>query len=287
MTQIYYFPGQGAQKVGMGEGLFEAFPEETARADAILGYSIAELCLQDPGAHLAETDYTQPALYVVSALTYLQRRQEGAPAPDLCAGHSLGEYNALFAAEVFDFATGLELVKERGQLMAAASGGGGGMAAVVGMAEDKLRATLDEAGFDDLDLANYNSPDQIAISGPRARIEEAKEAVTAGGALKYAVLNVGAAFHSRYMQEAADEFRAFLDGFTFQAPRMPVIANATALPYPDAASVPDLLAKQIAAPVRWVATLDYFLGLEDPQFEEMGPGRVLAGLLKRTLRARG
>jgi len=171
------FPGQGAQSKGMGKDLFAAYPEQTDKASEILGYSIRELCVDDPDNRLNQTQYTQPALYVVNALGLRQMQESGAvPADiDVLAGHSLGEYNALLAAGVFDFETGLRLVVERGRLMSQAAGGG--MAAVVGLGADALRAALDEAGLQSVDLANFNTPSQIVISGPAADIEAALAAL--------------------------------------------------------------------------------------------------------------
>ena len=137
----YLFPGQGSQKKGMGLSLFEHYPELVKEADAILGYSIEDLCLNDPDDLLKQTQYTQPALYVVNALSYLERIKEDGKEPDYVAGHSLGEYDALFAAGVFDFATGLKLAKRRGELMAEARNGG--MAAVIGMKENEIRKVIE------------------------------------------------------------------------------------------------------------------------------------------------
>ena len=161
----YLFPGQGSQKKGMGLSLFEHYPELVKEADAILGYSIEDLCLNDPDDLLKQTQYTQPALYVVNALSYLERIKEDGKEPDYVAGHSLGEYDALFAAGVFDFATGLKLAKRRGELMAEARNGG--MAAVIGMKENEIRKVIEENELQQIDIANLNSPNQIVISGPK------------------------------------------------------------------------------------------------------------------------
>lgn len=281
MTQIDTFPGQGSQKIGMGEELFKAFPEETKLADEILGYSIEELCLEDPEDQLNQTQFTQPALYVVNALSYFQKQKEGAPKADYLAGHSLGEYNALLAAEVFDFATGLKLVQKRGALMAAASGGG--MAAVLGVGPEKVREVIETNSLETIDVANLNSPEQTVISGPEEGLILAQKAFTEAGVKAYIPLKVSAPFHSRYMQPAADEFAEFLKGFEFAEPKTPVIANTTAKPYP-ANGAAELLAKQIASPVRWLETVTFFLSLPEPEFAEVGPGRVLTGLLAKIKR---
>ena len=281
MTQIVYFPGQGSQKLGMGEGLFDAFPEETAKADGILGYSIKELCLEDPREELNSTQFTQPALFVVSALAFFQREKEGAAAADYLAGHSLGEYNALLAAGVFDFETGLRLVQKRGALMAAASGGG--MAAVLGVGPDRVKEIIETNAFESIDVANFNSPAQTVISGPEEGLSLAQKAFNEAGVKAFIPLKVSAPFHSRYMQPAADEFAEFLKGFHFAEPKIPVIANTTAEAYPPG-GVADLLARQISSPVRWLDTVKFFLSQPEPEFTEVGPGRVLSGLLAKIKR---
>jgi len=277
-TLIHVFPGQGSQKKGMGEGLFEAFPELTKIADDILGYSIQALCLEDAGDQLNQTQFTQPALYVVNALTHLQRLKETDLKPDFVAGHSLGEYNALFAAEVFDFETGLRLVQKRGELMAGATGGG--MAAVLGMAIDKVREVLENAGVSGVSIANLNSPQQTVLTGSKEGVLALQSKFQEAGAKRYIPLSVSGAFHSPFMEPARKEFEVFLGQFEFSQPSIPVVSNVEALPYPDD-KVADLLALQITSPVRWVETIQYLKQQPDPAFEEMGPGKVLQGLIRQ------
>lgn len=261
----------------MGADLFKDFPQETAVADAILGYSIEELCARDPRQQLNRTDFTQPALYVVNALSYLKQTQRTGAQPDFVAGHSLGEYDALFAAGVFDFATGLKLVQKRGQLMNQASGGG--MAAVLGMTEASIRAVLADNQLSTIDIANLNTPAQTVLSGLDSDIRAAQPVFEKAGARKYIPLTVSGAFHSRYMAPSQAEFERFLKAFTFHAPRMPVIANVTAQPYVTAELI-STLSRQITSSVRWVESMRYLLAQPDAQFEEIGPGSVLTGLLK-------
>ncbi len=274
------FPGQGSQARGMGGALFDEFAELTAQADAILGYSIKELCLEDPRKELDNTRFTQPALFVVNALSYYKRLQESAAKPDYLAGHSLGEFNALLAAECFGFEVGLKLVQKRGQLMSQVSGGG--MAAVLNSTPEQIEAVLKENGLTNIELANFNTPTQIVISGLKEEVAAAQPLLQKGRVLFFP-LNTSGAFHTRFLAEAQQEFRAFLQTFEFAAPKIPVISNVTARPY-EGDAVIETLARQIASPVRWSDSVQYLLALEnggDPmQFEEIGHGDVLTRLIK-------
>jgi trans-AT polyketide synthase, acyltransferase and oxidoreductase domains len=275
--KVYGFPGQGAQRRGMGTGLFERFSELIAVADRVLGYSIAELCTTDPQRRLGRTEFTQPALYVVEALAYLDRAASDPVPPDYLAGHSLGEYAALFAAGAFDFETGLRLVQRRGELMAAA--GGGTMAAVIGIDEQAVARVLATPGFEVLDLANYNAPDQVVVSGPVEAIELVCPAFEAAGA-RTVRLNVSAPLHSRYLRPVAEEFGRFLDSVELREPRIPVLANVDAQPYTMETLKRGLIA-QIASPVRWTETVRRLMGYGEFEFVELGPGQVLTKLVTR------
>ncbi|MEX1032587.1 MAG: ACP S-malonyltransferase [Cellvibrionaceae bacterium] len=283
--RVFVFPGQGSQSKGMGETLFDQvaeFREVEAEVDQLLGYSIRELCLNDPDDQLNLTQFTQPALYVVNALHYFQRKAEGVGA-DYLAGHSLGEYNALLAAGAFDFVTGVKLVKKRGELMAEAKDGG--MAAVIGLSTEQIETVLNfNSSLSGIDVANYNSPAQTVVSGPLNQLEEAQPKFKEAGAKLYKVLPVSAAFHSRYMQAAAEEFGEFAREHTFNTLRTPVIANVTGRPYPDAnpgEEIPKLLVKQIASSVQWTQTIRYLKSQGETEFEELGPGKVLTKLIKQ------
>lgn len=270
------FPGQGAQQKGMGKELFEAFPAQTAEASEILGYDIARLCLEDPNKELRRTQFTQPALFVVGALAYQRWRASSGRDPDFAAGHSLGEYDALFAAGAFDFATGVKLVKRRGELMAQARGGS--MAAVVGLDAGAIAQLLERNDLRALDVANFNTPQQTVLSGPGSELDRAAPFFEKAGA-RYVRLDVSAAFHSRYMEPAAREFEAFLGGFSFQPLAFPVIANTQALPY-AAADVAATLAAQLRSPVRWCDSIRYLLAQGELEFEELGHGTVLTRLIR-------
>lgn len=260
----------------MGEELFSQFSDYVRAADEILGYSIEELCVKDPENQLSNTVYTQPALYVVNALSYLKKIEQDPAAPGYLAGHSLGEYSALFAAGAFSFDVGLRLVKKRAELMGQASGGG--MAAVLGCTGEKVVEVIGKHGFDEIDVANYNSQTQTVISGALDQLDKAQSAFEAEGAMFYP-LPVSAAFHSRYMRSAVDEYEAYLNEFTFNALNIPVIANISAEPYEESQIVFNLK-EQLCGSVRWVDTIQYVMSKGSFDYEEIGPGDVLTKLVK-------
>lgn len=251
---VLLFPGQGSQFKGMGGQLWRDYPQLTQMASDLLGYRIDKLCLEDPDNQLRMTLFTQPALFMVQALHYYRWREKGIAA-DAVMGHSLGEYSALLAAGCFDVETGLRLVQQRGLLMSQARGGS--MAAVLGMSADALRTLLDERGLGQLTLANYNSPTQLVLAGETQLIEAAAHCLSAQG-IQCVALNVSGAFHSPHMQAAQRQFEIFLQGFDLNDPLIPVIANATALPYPKG-QVGALLAQQITSPVLWVDSVRYVM----------------------------
>ncbi len=278
--KTYMFPGQGSQAKGMGGELFDHFRDLTAKADAILGYSIKELCLEDPRDELGKTRFTQPALYTVNALSYLKKIEETGQAPDFLAGHSLGEFDALMAAGCYDFETGLKLVQKRGELMGQVSGGG--MAAVLNASKQEIEEILEKNGLDEVSLANYNSPSQIVISGSAEQIARAQP-LFKQGKVRFYPLNTSGAFHSRFMQSAMEQFREFLKDVTFAEQKIPVISNVTARPY-DNDAILDTLSRQIANTVQWSESVQYLLALarsrgETMTFEEFGPGEVLTRLV--------
>lgn len=284
MTTIVIFPGQGSQAKGMGGDLFDRFPDMTAAASRVLGYSIKELCVDDPREELGLTQFTQPALFIVNALMYRARLDDGGAVPAFVAGHSLGEYNALLAAGCFDFETGVTLVKARGALMGRVSGGG--MSAVIGLDPKTIQHVLHESDEGRrVDVANFNSFDQTVIAGPKEDLAAVKPALDAAGARMVVPLNVSAPFHSRYMRDAQREFEGFLQGFTFNAPSIPVISNVRARPY-EGDMVRATLAEQIGNSVRWLDSMLYLMEQPEPAFEEVGPGQVLTKLLKQIQKRR-
>lgn len=275
----FVFPGQGAQQKGMGSSLFGEFKDLTDEADEILGYSIEELCLEDPDNLLENTRYAQPAIYAVSALSYLTKINETGRKPDYVAGHSLGEYSALFAAGALSFEKGLKLVKKRGEIMSRASGGG--MAAVVGLNRSQVEDVLIKNRFEGIDVANLNSESQIVISGKIEDIEKAKPVFEAvQGIRMYVKLKVSGAFHSRYMSEARKEFEKYLQQFTFSEIDIPIISNTYARPYQQS-QIKRYLAEQIDNPVRWNDSIKYLMALGGMEFVEVGPGAVLSGMIKK------
>lgn len=273
----YLFPGQGSQFKGMGDDLFKAFPEIIAKANDILGYPIQELCLEDPDKRLSKTQYTQPALYIVNALTYYKKQQMSEAKPDFVAGHSLGEYNALLAARVFSFEDGLRLVKKRGELMSQASGGG--MAAIIGLSAEKIKSIIGHNSIN-VSIANDNSYTQSVITGLKADVDLAQKLCEQAGASLVVPLNVSGAFHSQYMLSAQEQFVNFISNFKFSPPTLSVIANTTAKPY-EATTIARELTQQITHPVRWTESIKYLLAQGETVFEEIGPGKVLTGLVQR------
>jgi len=285
----FIFPGQGSQRRGMGAGLFDEVREYAAHEqeiDACVGYSMRKLCLEDPENGLKKTQYTQPSLYIVNALHYYKAIAQG-DRPQYLAGHSVGEYNALLAAGAFDLLTGLRLVKKRGELMAKAQNGG--MAAVIGLSAEKVAKLVEENHLASIDIANYNAPAQSVLSGPVEDLDRAKTIFDKAGAKLYMPLMVSAAFHSRYMAEAANAFAEFLSAYSFRELKLPVLSNVMAIPYPagdPTNTVRSLLIRQITKPVLWTQSIRYALEHGVKTFKETGPGAVLTKLVQQTQQER-
>lgn len=273
------FPGQGAQSVGMGKELFDRYPALISESDEILGYSVRRLCLENPGNRLNQTEYTQVALYVVNALHYYSWKENGNEA-SWFAGHSLGEYNALLATETFEFATGLRLVKKRGEAMSSVKNGG--MMAVLNISASELKYVLDTHGFETVDIANINTQLQTVIAGPSADLERAKS-VLERKSLRCVKLNVSGAFHSRYMQPAADIFMPMLRSTKWRKMKHPVVSNLEAAPY-SLSTISETLAAQVTSPVRWLNTIEYFLDHGVESITQLGPGNVLQNMTRQIKR---
>lgn len=273
----YLFPGQGSQSKGMGGTLFSEFQEYVDCANDILGYFIQTLCLEDPKNQLNQTNFTQPAIYVVNALSYFKKLRETSIKPDYVAGHSLGEYNALLAANVFDFETGLRLVQKRGQLMSQASEGA--MLVIAGLRSEEIEDILKENNLSQLSIANYNTFTQVVISGSKEAILLSEPIFIDHKAICIP-LKVSGAFHSPYMNQAQEEFSKFLSQYTFSPQKIPVIANLTAKPYVDH-EIASMLPNQINHSVRWLQSIEYLIDHGEKVFDEIGPGKVLTGLCAR------
>ncbi|BBC22384.1 ACP S-malonyltransferase [Pseudanabaena sp. ABRG5-3] len=271
---VWIFPGQGSQAVGMGLDLAEVGKDKFAKAEQILGWSILEKSQTD-AAELSKTQFTQPSLYVISAILADVLKAKGAK-PNAVTGHSLGEYSALYAAGVVDFATGLELVKQRSLLMSEASGGA--MTALIGFDRTQLETAI--AQTENVILANDNSADQVVISGTEAAVKSIVAQVKTKRAIPLAV---SGAFHSPLMAEAAAKFATILERTIFNDAEIPVISNVE----PNDATTSgqalrDLLTQQMTSPVRWREICLYLAEQGYEQAIEVGTGKVLTGLVKRT-----
>ena len=275
MTNAWVFPGQGSQAVGMGVDLLDipAAQSKFEQAQEILGWSVSERC-QGEEQQLSRTLYTQPCLFVVeSILTDLLVQQSHLP--DLVAGHSLGEYVALYAARVFDFETGLRLVKRRAELMDSASGGK--MAAIMKFDREQLQKEIDLTP--DVVVANDNSEGQVVISGT----PEAVDLVLAQVKAKRAVpLKVSGAFHSPLMASAAAQFEQILDSVSFANAKMPILSNVDPTPTTEGTQLKERLSRQMTEAVRWREIMLQLSKAGVSQAIEVGPGKVLSGLIKRT-----
>jgi [acyl-carrier-protein] S-malonyltransferase len=281
----WVFPGQGSQSVGMGRDLYDNVKSARAvfeAADKALGLPLSRLCFEGPEEELRQTINAQPAL-VTAAFACLEAAREmggsALPAPAFMAGHSLGEYTALAVAGVFDFTAAVRLARERGRLMhEAGQQTPGAMAAIIGLDETKLDAVCRESGTV---MANINSPGQIVISGAAANVKRAMEMATAAGAGRVIPLQVSGAFHSPLMRPAVEGMVKYLDATTFKAPSIPVIGNCTGAPLPTVDAIRAELRHQLTSPVQWQRTIEYMVAQGVSSFIEIGPGKVLTGLVKR------
>lgn len=285
----FVFPGQGSQEVGMGQALAEAFPAARQifeQADETLGFSLSRLCFEGPEADLNDTINTQAAIFTTSiaALTALQTAGYAA-VPGFVAGHSLGEYSAYVAAGVLPFEAGLRLVRERGRLMKKAGElNPGGMAAILKLEDEEVAKICQEAsaaGNGSVQIANYNSPGQIVISGHNAAVERGIDLALAAKARRAVKLPVSIAAHSELMRVVADEFRQAIEQTPLTLPQVPVVANITARPLDSVEAIRAEMEGQLTSSVRWTDSVGWMVAQGVTQFIEIGPKDVLTGLIKR------
>ncbi|MEN6406407.1 MAG: ACP S-malonyltransferase [Thermoguttaceae bacterium] len=290
MSRIaFLFPGQGAQTVGMGRRLAESLPSVRSlydRAADVLGYDLAKLCFEGPAEHLDSTVYSQPAIFVTSlaALEWLRSESpEVVLGCEATAGLSLGEYTAMVFAGVMDFEAGLMLVQRRGAAMQeAADATPSGMVSILGLETVEVESLCEKARQGEtLKIANLLCPGNIVVSGSQGACERAAEMAQSFGAMKAMPLAVAGAFHTEIMRPADRRCAEALADVSMQKPRIPVISNVDALPHDDPEEIRQILVRQILQPVRWEDSMRYLLGQGFDQFYEVGPGRVLRGLLRR------
>ncbi|WP_345872453.1 ACP S-malonyltransferase [Shewanella algae] len=282
----FVFPGQGSQAVGMLADLAEGYPvvTETFReASEVLGYDLWQLVQQGPAETLNETDKTQPALLSASVALYRAWQAAGKAAPNVMAGHSLGEYSALVCAGVLKFTDAVKLVELRGQLMQqAVPVGTGAMFAIIGLDNDAIaKACEDSAEGAVVSPVNYNSPGQVVIAGEKAAVERAAAACKAAGAKMAVALPVSVPSHCALMKPAADKLANALGNIEFSQPQIPVINNADVAQPQAAADIRDALVRQLYSPVRWTETVEAMAAMGVTELYEVGPGKVLTGLCKR------
>lgn len=284
-TLAWVFPGQGAQDVGMGRDLFDGSPAARTvfeTADAVLGYSLSNLCFNGPQGDLQDTQHAQPAIYTTSLACLEAARELGSlpeDPPAFVAGHSLGEYTALTASGALDLEDGVRLVAERGRLMQEASEQTpGAMAALIGLDEPTVQDVCREAGAE---VCNLNAPGQVVVGGTETAVEAAMRLALERGAQRGIRLKVSGAFHTSLMEPAVEGMTRAVAAASLRDPKPPVIANTSAEPLTTASEVGDELVRQLTAPVRWQLSMEYMASQGVGAIIEFGPGRVLTGLARR------
>jgi [acyl-carrier-protein] S-malonyltransferase len=288
MVTAMVFPGQGSQAPGMGKDLAEKFAvarQVFEEADDALGFAISRVCFAGPAEDLQLTENTQPAILTTSVAAFRAARENGLPAPSFVAGHSLGEYSALVAAGVLNLSDAVRTVRARGQYMQeAVPVGTGAMAAVIGGELSAIEAACAEARGDQVcSVANSNSPNQVVIAGNTEAVDRAIELLK-GVAKRVIKLNVSAPFHCALMKPAQEKLAPHLERLTFNEPQMPVVTNADARVTTEPAELRDALLRQVSSPVRWLESMQLLLDKDVETVIEVGPGKVLSGLMRQTNR---
>ncbi len=305
MKTLFMFPGQGAQFVGMGKELAEEITEVKElyqQASDILGYDLAELCFEGPEEKLNQTEFAQPAIFVTSIAHLIALRQGKTSeefkdiTPDACAGLSLGEYTALHASGAISFEDGLKLVQLRGKgMQQAAEMSKGTMVSILGLDEETVTKLCndilamnieEETGETMLSAVNFNCPGQIVVSGTINACKKAAEIAGEYGAMKAIPLTVAGAFHTDMMAPAAEQLASAIDGCTLNAPTTPVISNVDTLAYAGAGEIKEKLLKQLVGAVRWQQSVEKLIDEGFDSYVEIGPGRVLSGLVKKITRGK-
>jgi [acyl-carrier-protein] S-malonyltransferase len=286
MKSAFVFPGQGSQSIGMLSEIateHDIVKETFQQASDALNYDLWDLVSNGPEESLNQTDRTQPAMLTAGIAMWRVWQSVSAIKPDYFAGHSLGEYTALVAAEAIDFSDAVKLVELRGQYMQqAVPAGEGAMAAILGLSDDVVRDVCNEASIIGVvEAVNFNSPGQVVIAGSTAAVKKATEIATEKGAKRALILPVSVPSHCALMRPAAEQLAQKLDEISIHMPTTPVIHNASVTAAEDVVSVKSLLAQQLYSPVRWVETVQWFASQNVSQLVECGPGKVLAGLTKR------
>lgn len=284
----WIFPGQASQYVGMASDLHSDFKQARElfnRAEEVLGFDLKKVCFNGPNQVLVQTRYTQPAIFVHSCILDSILREKGLK-KDFVAGHSLGEYSALVSSGALDFKSALEAVKYRSQFMQeACDQNKGTMAAVMGMELEQVQQVLEKVKG--AAAANYNSPGQVAISGEVKAVQRASEALLDAGAKRVIPLKVGGAYHSPLMQPARDKMEKVLEKLNFSDFSVPVISNVSAEAVTDGDTMRQMLSRQITSPVLWYPSLRRMVELGANIFIEVGPGKVLQGLVKNSFPPKG
>lgn len=286
MSTAFVFPGQGSQSVGMLADLASGHDEVRSTFDSasgVLGYDLWELAQRGPAERLAETEVTQPLMLVAGVATWRVWCKLGGRAPDIVAGHSLGEFTALVAAGVLGFEDAVSLVRFRGRVMQeAVPAGEGGMAAILGLADDDVEAACAEAAQGQVvEAVNYNAPAQVVIAGHTAALQRAIEAARARGAKRGLPLPISVPCHSSLLQPAAQRLAGQLLPLPLAAPRIRFMSSVEAIEYTEPTAIGPLMVRQLASPVRWVTTVRALVAAGVDAFVECGPGKVLTGLNRR------